>query len=54
VATNFLNNNQHVKISLITLEVSAVCTVQQCPNGMKFHKAKLMPVAEKGGTRTVG
>jgi len=25
----FFNNNQHVKISLITLKVSAVCTVQQ-------------------------
>jgi len=29
VAINFLNKNQHAKISLITLKVSAVCTVQQ-------------------------
>ena len=41
VATNFLNNNQHVKVSLITLKVSAVWTVQQYPNVIKFHGAKL-------------
>jgi len=45
VATDFFNNNQHVKISLITLKVSAVCTVQQYPNVIKFHEAKLRPVS---------
>jgi len=33
---NYFNNNQHVKIFLTTLKVSAVCTVQQYPNVMKF------------------
>jgi len=41
VATNFSKNNQHVKISLITLKVSAACTVQQCSNVIKFHEAIL-------------
>jgi len=36
--TNSFINNQHVKISLMTLKVSAVCTVQQCPNVIKFHE----------------
>ena len=47
MATNSFNNNQHVKISLITWKVSAVCTVQQSPNVIKFHEAKLRPVSEK-------
>ena len=47
MAPNSFNNNQHVKISLITLKVSAVCTVQQCSNVAKFHEAKLRPVSEK-------
>jgi len=41
MATNFFNNSQHVNISLITLKVSAVCTVQDYPNVIKFHEAKL-------------
>jgi len=48
------NHNQHVKISLITLKVSVVCTVQQFPKGTKFHEAKLRPVSEKSGTPTKG
>ena len=51
MATNFSNNSQHVKISLITLKVSAVCTVQQYHNVIKFHEAKLRPVSEKCATR---
>jgi len=39
---NFFNNNQHVKISLFTSEVSAVCTVQHYPAVTKFHDVKLM------------
>ena len=54
VATNFFNNNQHVKTSLITLKVSAVCTVQQHPNSKNLHEATLRPVSEKSGTRTKG
>jgi len=46
VNINFFNNNQHVKISLITLKVSAVCTVQKYPNVIKFQKAKLKPISE--------
>ena len=49
---NFFNNNQHVKISLFTSEVSAVCTVQHYPAVTKFHDVKLMPVSEKSGERT--
>jgi len=41
-----LKNNQHVKISLITLKVSPVCTVQHYPNVTTFHEAKLRPVSE--------
>jgi len=37
-------SNCYVKISLINLKVSAICTVQQYPNVIKFHKAKLRPV----------
>jgi len=36
--------NCYVKISLITLKVSAICTVQQYPNVMKFHEGKSRPV----------
>jgi len=46
VVTNFLNNNQYVKISLTALKV---CTVQQNPNIIKFHEAKLTSVLEKNG-----
>jgi len=31
----------YVKISLINLKVSAICTVQQHPNVIKFHDGKL-------------
>jgi len=31
----------YVKISLINLNVSAICTVQQYPNVIKFHEGKL-------------
>jgi len=54
VATNFFDNNQHVKFSLITLTASAVWTIQQYPNVIKFHGARLRPVSEKSGTRTNG
>jgi len=47
VTTNSFNNTQHVRISLINLKVSAVCTFQHCPNVIKFHEAKLRPVSEK-------
>ena len=40
MTTNYFNNSQHVNISLITLKVSAVCTVQY-PNVVKFHEAKI-------------
>jgi len=36
--------NSYVKISLINLKVSAICTVQQYPNVIKFHKGKFWPV----------
>ena len=36
--------NCYVKISLISLKVSAICTVQQYPNVIKFHESKLRPV----------
>jgi len=36
--------NCYIKISLINLKVSAVCTVQQYSNVTKFHKGKLRPV----------
>ena len=36
--------NCYDKISLISLKVSAVCTVQQHPNDIKFQEAKLRPV----------
>ena len=36
--------NCYVKISLINLKVSAICTVQQYPNVIKFHEGKLRPV----------
>ena len=32
-----------VKISLINLKVSPICTVQQHPNVIKFHEGKLRP-----------
>ena len=33
-----------VKISVISLKVSVICTVQQYPNVIKFHEGKLKPV----------
>jgi len=36
--------NCYVKISLINSKVSAICTVQQYPNVIKFHEGKLRPV----------
>jgi len=33
--------NCYVKISLSNLKVSAICTVQQYPNVIKFHVGKL-------------
>jgi len=36
--------NCYVKISLINLKVSAICTVQQYSNVKKFHERKLRPV----------
>jgi len=36
--------NCYVKISLISLKVSAICTVQQYPTFIKFHEGKLRPV----------
>jgi len=36
--------NCYVKISLINLKVSAICTVQQNPNVIKFNEGKLRPV----------
>jgi len=36
--------NCSVKISLINLKVSAICTVQQYPNVIKFHEGKLRTV----------
>jgi len=36
--------NCYVKISLISLKVSAICTVQQYPNVIKFHESKFRPV----------
>ena len=32
--------NCYVKIYLINLKVSAICTVQQYPNVIKFHEGK--------------
>jgi len=32
--------NCYVKISLISLKVSAICTFQQYPNVIKFHEGK--------------
>jgi len=36
--------NCYVKISLINLKVSAICTVQHCPIVIKFHEGELRPV----------
>jgi len=36
--------NCYVKISLINLKLSAICTVQQYLNVIKFHEGKLRPV----------
>jgi len=36
-----------VKISLISLKVSAIFTVQQYPKVIKFYEGKLRPVWEK-------
>jgi len=36
--------NCYVKISLINLKVSAICTDQQYPNCKKFHEGKSRPV----------
>ena len=38
------DTNCYVKISLISLKVSAICTDQQYPNVIKFHEGKLRPV----------
>jgi len=38
------DTNCYVKNSLIILKVSAICTVQQYPNIIKFHEGKLRPV----------
>jgi len=38
------DTNFYVKISLINLKVSAICTVQQYPNVIKFHEGKFRPV----------
>jgi len=38
------STNCYVQISLIALQVSAICTVQQYPNDIKFHEGKLRPV----------
>ena len=35
--------NCYVKISLIILEVPAICTVQRYPNVIKFDEGKLRP-----------
>jgi len=35
--------NCYVMISLISLQVSGICTVQQYPNVIKFHEGKLRP-----------
>jgi len=35
--------NFYVKISLSSLKVSALCTVQQYSNVIKFHEGKLRP-----------
>jgi len=37
----FRGTNCYVKISLINLKVSEICTVQQYPNVIKFHEGKL-------------
>jgi len=36
-----------VKISLISLKVPAIYTVQWYPNVIKFHEGKLNPVSDK-------
>jgi len=36
--------NCYVKIALINLKVSAICTVQQYPNVIKCDEGKLRPV----------
>ena len=36
--------NCYLKNSLISLKVSAICTVQQYPYVIKFHEGKLRPV----------
>jgi len=36
--------NYYVKISLISLKVSAICKVQQYSNVIRFHEGKLKPV----------
>jgi len=37
----FGGTNCYVKMSLINLKVSAICTVQQYPNVIKFNEGKL-------------
>jgi len=44
--------NCYVKIFLISLKVSAIYTVQQKPNVIKFHEGKLRPVLKQNSTRT--
>jgi len=43
----WLGTNCYAKISLFSLQVSAICTAQQHPNVIKFHEGKLRPVYEK-------
>jgi len=40
----WLGTNCYVKSPLINLKVSAICTVQQYPNVIKFHQGKLRSV----------
>jgi len=42
--TLWRGTNCYVKISLISLEVSGICTAQQYPNVIKFLEGKLRPV----------
>jgi len=39
--------NFYVKVSFISLKVSAICTVQQYLDVIKFHEGKLRPVYDK-------
>ena len=39
--------NCYVKVSLINLKVSAICTVQEYPNVINFHEGKLKSAEDK-------